>query len=117
MLYADELARQNPDLTCVAVHPGIVQTNLVSSMSFMKRFTMAVGTFGQKRLTPAEGAKSQIWAATAPASSVKSGVYYIPVGVEGKREGKGKAQVLAKKLYDWTETDLTKFAETQSSRT
>lgn len=109
MLYSDQLARENPDLSCVAVHPGIVQTNLVSSMSFMKRFTMALGTFGQKRSTPAEGAMNQTWAATAPKSSVKSGVYYVPVGVEGNREGKGKDQVLAKKLYDWTQVELTNF--------
>lgn len=35
MLYAEELARREPDLTVVAIHPGVVRTKMVESTPFL----------------------------------------------------------------------------------
>lgn len=109
MLYADELARRYPSITSVPIHPGIVKTELVTRhLSFGKRLGMMISNVGKKEVGPVEGAMNQIWAATA-ASGLRSGTYYIPVGVEGKREKMGNNRELAKELWEWTERELEAF--------
>lgn len=51
-----------------------------------------------------EGAKSQLWPATA--KGVHGGEYYVPVSVSGNGSQLSKDKVLAKKLRDWTEKEL-----------
>ena len=108
LLYADELARRHPDVISAAVHPGVVETELVTKhLSFANRLGMRFKMMGTKRLTPEEGAKNQVWAATA--KDVVGGTYYVPVGVKGNREKMGNDEGLAKELWDWTEGELDKF--------
>ncbi|KAL8690465.1 MAG: hypothetical protein Q9218_004088 [Villophora microphyllina] len=108
MLYPDELTKRCPNITSVAVHPGVVETELVTKhLSFGKKLGLRMSNLGTKKIYPAEGAKNQIWAATA--SGVQSGVYYVPVGVEGKREKLGNSKELARELWECTERELDAF--------
>lgn len=108
MLYADELARRYPDLTSVSVHPGIVETELITKhISAARRLGMRIANFGKKTSTVEDGARNQVWAATT--DGAKSGVYYVPVGVQGKREKLGNDQALAGRLWEWTQKELDAF--------
>jgi hypothetical protein len=51
-----------------------------------------------------DGAKNQLWAATA--NGVKSGELYYPIGVTGKTAPIGLNEDLAKKLWEWTVKEL-----------
>ena len=48
--------------------------------------------------------KNQLWAAVA--KGVVSGEYYEPVGIGGKVSDYGKDNELAKKLWEWTDSEL-----------
>lgn len=54
--------------------------------------------------TPAQGALTQIWAATS--KDVKTGKYYVPVAKENRRSGYSNDKNLALELWDWTEKVL-----------
>ncbi|UPK95343.1 hypothetical protein LCI18_006278 [Fusarium solani-melongenae] len=85
LIYAKEFADHHPELTSVSIHPG----------------TFVVPLIG---VEVQEGAKSQLWAATA--KDVESGEYYEPVGVAGRGSALSKNKELGKKLWDWTEKEL-----------
>ncbi|KAH7133102.1 hypothetical protein B0J13DRAFT_597707 [Dactylonectria estremocensis] len=104
-VYARELARRFPQFTTVSVHPGVVKTDLHSSMGktvLLRLFQAFIVPF--IGLTPREGAKTQLWAASA--KMVLSGEYYEPVGVTGKGSDFSKSEELGKKLWEWTEKEL-----------
>ncbi|KAH6985268.1 hypothetical protein EDB80DRAFT_823137 [Ilyonectria destructans] len=104
-VYARELARRYPQFTTVAVHPGAVKTDLNQSNggSIVLRLFQAfvVPIMG---VTPQEGARNQLWAASA--KEVVSGVYYVPVGVAGKGSAFLKSEEFGKRLWEWTEKEL-----------
>ncbi|OCK76751.1 NAD(P)-binding protein [Lepidopterella palustris CBS 459.81] len=106
ILFASELARRNPELTCVSCHPGSVATGLSDAY---KRDNKLLGiVFGW--LIPIlavdvqQGARSQLWCATA--KEVESGRFYYPVGVEHKGRGFPENKKLAGELWEWTEKQL-----------
>lgn len=116
ILFAKELGRRYPNITAVAVHPGVVDTELYRSM--------IAGWWGVSRLVAAakqlaytsvqDGAKGQLWAATAPLTGdgrngVASGEYYTPVGVTGQGSWLSGDMELAGKLWDWTEKELAEW--------
>lgn len=108
MLYADELSRRYLAITTVSVHPGIVETELITKhISAARRLGMRIANLGKKKSTVEEGARNQIWAATS--GEARSGVYYVPVGVEGKREKMGTDVELAGRLWEWTKEELDAF--------
>jgi retinol dehydrogenase 12 len=111
ILYAREIAKKYPQFTTVSLNPGNIMTGLFSGeigpllrtimvvdrvMWTIARFTIGVPV--------EEGAKNQLWAATA--KDIKAGEYYDPVGVPGKRSKLSQDDELAKKLWDWTEKEL-----------
>ncbi|RMJ20306.1 hypothetical protein CDV36_000114 [Fusarium kuroshium] len=104
VIYAKEYAGRHPELTSVSIHPGIVKTDLHNSggnllmRSFQRFIVPLIG------IEVEEGAKSQLWAATA--KGVESGEYYEPVGVAGRASALSKNKELGKKLWDWTEKEL-----------
>jgi NAD(P)-dependent dehydrogenase (short-subunit alcohol dehydrogenase family) len=103
ILFAKELARQETYLTSVAVHPGIVWTNLQRHMKIGKLFfKLAVLIAGQ---SVEKGALPSLYAASQP--NLVSGQFYGPNG----KFGKGSAGIRrtpkralniddAKKLWD-----------------
>jgi NAD(P)-dependent dehydrogenase (short-subunit alcohol dehydrogenase family) len=104
VLFAKELGRRYPQILSVPIHPGVVQTGLVSNLDFLSK--MLVYVTNPTRMTPEEGAHNSVWTATSDRSKITPGQYYEPVGV-AKSEGKcAQDEVLAKKLWEWTEAEL-----------
>ncbi|TGJ85131.1 hypothetical protein E0Z10_g3640 [Xylaria hypoxylon] len=114
VLYARELARHHPDILSVSVTPGIVGTELVSKQNAFHRTTIWLSAkFTQGSIfTPEEAPASQLWCACGPRSEIKQGAFYEPVGVLSKTTTKyTKDDVLAKKLWEWTEAELKKWVD------
>ncbi|KAL0062120.1 hypothetical protein AAF712_011047 [Marasmius tenuissimus] len=108
VLYAGELARQYPNITSVSVHPGIVNTGLTSSSTWFTRAFLFVWT-SWRQVTPEEGAYNQVWASTVDRTILKNGAYYDPVGVLSTPGQDAQDRGLAKKLWEWTEEELSKY--------
>jgi retinol dehydrogenase-12 len=76
ILFTLELARRLEDtvVTANCLHPGVVATNIFSSMGFSgKLFGMLAKPF---LLTPADGAKTSVYLASSPAVSAVSGRFF-----------------------------------------
>ncbi|OCL02324.1 oxidoreductase [Glonium stellatum] len=109
LVYARELARRYPSITSVAIHPGVVQTSLVTDLSATHKAVVYISQLG-KLLTPEQGAYTynQVWAAVGdkPKGKPENGVFYEPVGMPGKLNTQAKNQKLASELWRWTEKEL-----------
>jgi NAD(P)-dependent dehydrogenase (short-subunit alcohol dehydrogenase family) len=93
-LFANELARREPSITSIAVHPGIVRTNLLRYVEKGKgAFNFAFKVLGQ----PVEdGALPSLYAATQ--EDVHSGMYFGPTGAFNK--GGAGPQKMPKRALD-----------------
>ncbi|KAK7455045.1 hypothetical protein Landi51_03254 [Colletotrichum acutatum] len=105
LLYAREMAKRHPEWTTVSIHPGTVKTDLQKSTdgsllirAFQKVVVPLIGVDVE------EGARSQLWAATA--HGVENGEYYEPVGVAGNGSAFAKDNNIALKLWDWTQKEI-----------
>ncbi|KAM6480566.1 NAD(P)-binding protein [Trichoderma sp. SZMC 28011] len=109
LVYASELGRRFPKIMAVSVHPGVVKTDLVNSLSFGDSAFLRVSNFilGTSILTPEEGVLNQLWtAAGANRNELVNGAYYKPVGVLSNGDvSKDKMAIneeVAHKLWTWT---------------
>ena len=121
ILFAKEMARRYPVITTVAVHPGVVNTELYRNTQEWWGVGYLVGAMREWMWTSVqEGAKGQLWAATAPLAKtdkgaagngvgVESGEYYCPVGVTGKGSKWSCDTELAGRLWEWTEKELESY--------
>ncbi|KAI1081287.1 short-chain dehydrogenase/reductase [Whalleya microplaca] len=108
-LFARQLARDHPELRVVAVHPGFVNTGLLTNATDGPYIVRIIGaiieTFVPGLLSTTEqGTQNQLWASVS--KDVKSGEYYEPIGVHGRASSNALDDALAKKLWDWTEKEL-----------
>lgn len=110
LLYARELARRYPRILSVAIHPGVVATDLVGNTSVLEKAAVYATNFG-KVLRPAEGAYNQCWAATVVREKIVGGVYYEPVGkvMESRLDAVAKDEGLARRLWEWTDEELREY--------
>ncbi|KAF4556511.1 Short chain dehydrogenase-like protein 45 [Elsinoe fawcettii] len=108
LLYPKALARKYPSITFVSIHPGVINTALISGLSTFNKYFTHVTTFHQQ-VTVQEGVKNQIWAAMAPKSKVDNGAFYEPVGQPGRMTAAGKDEKLADELYEWTKKTLKDY--------
>ncbi|SPN99274.1 related to alcohol dehydrogenase homolog Bli-4 [Cephalotrichum gorgonifer] len=109
VLFARHLAKLHPQLTVSAIHPGATQTNLAESVTDSPAiFKLFLKVCGGMFPTVEEGARNQLWACFS--EDVQSGEYYSPVGVGGGVSRDGKDDVLAKKLWDWTEVEIKGYS-------
>ena len=108
LLYAAELARRYPDIKSVSVHPGVIATGLVTSMSLTHRTMLRLANIGEMT-TLEQGVKNQLWAATADRTTLVNGAYYTPVGVTGKYEKMSRDKKLACELWEWTQRELENY--------
>lgn len=109
VLFARQLAKEYPQFTVTAVHPGLVHTNLqagATGAGFLMG-TVASRIVTLFKIPVDQGVLNQLWVSVA--KGVKSGEYYVPVGVDGSVSSNGKNDELAKKLWDWTERELAKI--------
>ncbi|KAK7408996.1 hypothetical protein QQX98_008815 [Neonectria punicea] len=105
VLWIRQLAKQYPQFTAAAVHPGVVRTQLMEGATATPTVVRALAKVGNMFLAPVEkGVKNQLWASVS--KDVKSGEYYEPVGIGGLASDDGKDDDAAKKLWDWTEKEL-----------
>lgn len=113
--FARALAQKHPELTVVSVHPGAINTNLMSGPIasygwFLAYPAKVIGMLFMK--TVREGAFGQTWAAVAPIAKkdgdegVKSGTFYWPVGRTDQGSALANDERLTKELWDWTEKEL-----------
>ena len=115
ILSAAELSRRHPNITSVAVHPGVVKTDLVHSQSLLNRCIIygLNWLMGVKLMEPEQGAWNTVWcAAAAKKSDLKNGGLYLPVGEEisDKLTKLERSVELGGKLWEWTEGVLAKMS-------
>jgi NAD(P)-dependent dehydrogenase (short-subunit alcohol dehydrogenase family) len=72
ILFTIEATRRWPDILSTCFHPGVVRTNFGGGT--IARVFFKVNPF---LLSPAQGADTLVWLATAPASGLTRGGYYI----------------------------------------
>ncbi|KAL0932074.1 retinol dehydrogenase [Colletotrichum truncatum] len=103
------LAKRHPELRCIAVHPGVVSTNLGSGPLASWPLFKPLFYIGSWLFTTSveNGARNQLWAAVSP--EAQTGVFYWPVGLTGKDSKPAKDDELAEKLWDWTEKELEPY--------
>lgn len=106
-LFAHELAKQYPQVTCSSVHPGTVKSgvwdgdkdiNWLISNAVIKPLVALTGVSND------EGAKTQLWCSFS--KDVKSGKYYEPIGKAGKESKLARDDELSAKLWEWTDKEL-----------
>jgi NAD(P)-dependent dehydrogenase (short-subunit alcohol dehydrogenase family) len=109
--HAEALAKRYPAIKVVAVHPGLVATNIAGNLkSSYPVLGSVVETLGKLVLsTPETGALTQLWAATAKSEDVKSGGFYYPVGVKSKDARLANADEQGEELWQWTERELRSY--------
>lgn len=107
ILFTKELAKRYSTITTVAVHPGVILTDLYApnqkSSTTMRIF---LTVFGGLLGTPSTGALNQLWAATAAKDEMISGAYYTPIGKRSGGSGYAKDDKLAEQLWEWTEREF-----------
>lgn len=107
--FTKALQRRNPDIKCVAVHPGVVATSLSRGLIesypwlgwLISLFIKLVA------LSPRTAACYQLWACTSP--DVKPGEFYHPLGVTGKGSALSSDEAQAERLWEWTEKELDAY--------
>lgn len=112
-MYAAELARRYPQILAVSVHPGVVETELVTKLPWAKRSFVYSANWvqGIRLMTPEQGCFSQTWAATAKRSEMVNGGFYVPVGVlsNDALDKDATDPDIAKKLWEWTNEVVAGF--------
>lgn len=111
IMYIDELARRNSQLTCVAADPWATTTGTGQGSLFTRAFTYSTSWLRGPRPAPLErSANNQLWAATASSKEITvNGGLYQPVGRHNPPGGYLKDAALRERLWDWTEAELEKY--------
>ncbi|KAL8851788.1 MAG: hypothetical protein Q9221_003302 [Calogaya cf. arnoldii] len=106
ILFASELARRYPSITCVSCHPGVIETKLGTPSKTGNGIKGNIFGLVLKVISVplSEGAKNQLRCATG--KGVVSGRFYYPVGAVDGGRGFPDNKTLGKKLWDWTENEL-----------
>lgn len=110
LLYARQFAEKHPEIEICCLHPGIIATDLLSTLSYADQALVYTTNIG-KMSTAEEGVRNSVWAATADhgdgEGQLKSGVYYEPVGKPGYLKGQAsRDDVLGARLWEWTLAEL-----------
>ncbi|KAF9880420.1 short-chain dehydrogenase/reductase family Oxidoreductase [Colletotrichum karsti] len=114
ILFTKELARRYPAITSVAVHPGVVDTGLVTNQGYLNRLFVYAPQkiMGATVLTPEQGCWNQVWAAAAARrEDLVNGAFYMPVGhlADHELDSCATDEKLAGELWAWTEKVLDEF--------
>lgn len=109
LLYARELAARYPSIKSFAIHPGVVKTSLVTDLTWSQKMLVYLPNIGQM-LTPEQGTYNLLWAITARNDKIKSGGFYVPVGILSEDKTKASEDPeLRKTLWEWTEQQFAKY--------
>lgn len=116
ILFTRELAARYPSITSLAIHPGVIITDLYASLklNFVWRWLLVLykalcpvlpGHFRDAR----GGALNQTWAAVAKKEELESGAFYQPVGKKGGDIATSRDDGLRKKLWEFTEAEFERL--------
>lgn len=114
IIYAAELAKRYTNIMTVSVHPGVVETGLVTNLGFMKKAFI----YGVKWITRfpllnlEQGCLSQLWVtAGAERAEMVNGAFYVPISVmsNDQLDKMAKSEKLASELWRWTEEILNQY--------
>ncbi|KAJ5946058.1 hypothetical protein N7454_002897 [Penicillium verhagenii] len=109
IFFARELARRNPEILSVAVHPGAVDSSLYGHTkaigSFVKYATEATVSLFFRRTS--SGALNSLWAATTAKENLVSGAYYTPIGYRSKGTTFVQDPDIPERLWEWTEAQIS----------
>jgi NAD(P)-dependent dehydrogenase (short-subunit alcohol dehydrogenase family) len=113
VLYAKALAKRYESITTVAIHPGVINTAIISEQPFWAWLSLRVfiflGLLGAE-LSLAEGAYTSCWAATsARGKDLVSGGLYEPVGKPLADTKQSADEALQERLWEWTEDQLEAY--------
>ena len=110
ILHVRGLTAHHPEITAVAVHPGVVQTDLFAAgQRASKIIGWGMWAFGGLFMqTVAQGTKNSLWACTANREEVRSGYYFTPVARKSDGNGWAKDDKLMERLWEYTEDELKK---------
>ena len=108
LLYARALAKRNPHITSVVIHPGVVRTELVSKLGFMDRMIVHLTTWFSQ-IEPKQVAYNTLWAATTAKENLENGGFYEPVGEPGREDVHSRKVELADALWERTEKELSSY--------
>ncbi len=110
LLFAKELAKRLPQRTqsANAVHPGVIQTNLIRSMSGVARAAMALANPLFLKTIP-QGAATQCYVAVHP-SMTESGQYFADCNVKRPRAA-ARDPELARRLWEVSERIVREVSE------
>ncbi|KAI1352879.1 putative short-chain dehydrogenase [Xylaria sp. FL0043] len=111
IVYAAEVARRYPQIMAISVHPGVVKTDLVNSLSLSEKAIVYGANLvkGVKLMEEDQGCLSQLWAAAgARRDELVNGAYYRPVGVlsNSALDKIATSEEFAKRLWTWTDDAL-----------
>lgn len=113
ILHARELAKRYPTIKSVSIHPGRVQTALLDKMLEKRTVTGSLMNFYDRiasPLTPEQGARTQLWAATWPnKDDVVSGAYYVPFGKLSQGSKRSRDMALSEQLWNWQEQEFKRL--------
>ncbi|EGY18571.1 uncharacterized protein VDAG_09097 [Verticillium dahliae VdLs.17] len=114
VLHAHALAVRHPALRSVALHPGVVNTNIASGVAaswpVLAPLVRFVRLFGDVLQTPvAAGVGTQLWAGVSP--EAESGEFYFPVGVAGEASMHARDRRMEEALWAWTERELERYLD------
>jgi len=121
ILFVVEAARRFLELTIVAVHPGLVRTDLYRTVykgwfgDLFGPIAGYVAPWTPVFVSAMEGAKGQLWAASVQTGQdvgmVWSGEYYTPVGVRGQGTALSCDRDLTCCLWEWMEEEFVKWEQ------
>ncbi|KAL2135488.1 hypothetical protein VTI74DRAFT_8347 [Chaetomium olivicolor] len=109
MVYARELAKRYPKILSFSVTPGVVETTMVTDLTFTYKILVYLTNIGRVK-TAEQGTHNLLWAIGAPRDGIQRGKFYEPVGHLSSMETKASRDpTLGDKLWEWTEEELKPF--------
>jgi NAD(P)-dependent dehydrogenase (short-subunit alcohol dehydrogenase family) len=109
MLFARKLAQLYPDVSSTSSHPGTVKSEIWGRADGMKWLGYLIAPIvWATGVTTAEGAKTQLWCATASRSEIENGKFYVPIGKLSDGSKHQTDPALADELWEWTTEELAK---------
>lgn len=106
--FSKTCAAKYPEIKPVALHPGVVNTGIWENMYKRPYYGWLLSAVLTPLLTDVhDGAKMQLWSATANKKEVKNGAFYTPKGKE-YTQAILKNDKLANELWEWTQKEFSK---------
>ncbi|KAH6886404.1 oxidoreductase [Thelonectria olida] len=107
IVFAHEVARRYPEMAALAVHPGVVETELVTGLTFWKKMLVRV-TNPMGLMTPEQGGMNTAWAAAGGdvRGKIAEGekvAFFEPVGRGNGGDAICLDEKLGRELWEWTE--------------